>query len=429
MPEETLSWANQTTGADGQLADFTGISWTASDGGGPGSGSIMVNATLLDGTDVFAAQTTNGINGTSDNSTLNTGELVTSGNYAGNAPGWLDNSALILRNIEGDGASGTGATETVSLQLDFTTNDPSLYSDGVDSISFWINDIDTLSWDDEIEIFVYDTAGNPLAASSVSFASAGSNVTADNTGVPAVITSNGASISPDDPAGALQVIVDDPTVAVGKIVITYNNLGTSGQLVEISDLTMFTMPVPPCFTSGTYILTENGEVKIEDLVEGDLIVTAGNGLVPVRWISKRTVSATGDFAPIMITKGSLGNTRDLMVSPAHRMVVSDARVSALFSDDEVLVAAKSLIDGDRIYRKPGGMVTYFHILFDEHEVVFADGAPAESLYLGQSALTTFSEDTQAEVLALFPELNGGLPSAGALARPILNAAEAVLLSH
>ena len=425
MPVETLVWANQTTGADGQLADFSGIGWTANNGGG----SIVVNATLLDGSDVFAAQTTDGINGTNDATTINTGELVTAGNYAGNPTGSYDNSALILRNIEGDGVSGAGTTETVSLQLDFTTNDPAVYSDGVDSVSFWINDIDTSSWDDQLEITVFDTAGNALPASTVSFSNVGSNVTADNTGVPAVISSNGASITPRDPAGALQVTVDDPTVAVGRIVITYNNLGTGGQLVEISDLTMSTMPIPPCFTAGTRILTENGEVKIEDLAEGDLIVTAGNGLVPVRWIGQRTVSAKGDFAPIFITKGALGNTQDLMVSPAHRMVVSDARVSALFSEDEVLVSAKSLANGDTIYRKPGGMVTYFHILFDEHEVIFANGAPAESLYLGRSALAAFSEETQNEVLALFPELNGELPAAGTLARPVLNMAEAALLTH
>jgi len=424
MATETLVWKDLSTGSDEQLADFDGISWTADSGGGAGTGSVVVNATLLPGTDVGSNADVNPGN---DASVTNTGELVQAGNYAGG----ITDSALILRNLEGDGVSGAGDTETVSLRLDFTTNDTSTYSDGVDSLSFWLNDIDTDSWDDQIEIYAYDINGNLLPASTISFSNVGSNVVTDNSGVPAVINSAGASISPRDAEGAVQVTVDDPTVAVGRIEIVYSNLSTGGQLVELSDLTFDTMPAdPPCFAAGTMILTENGEVAVEDLAEGDLVVTAGNGLAPIRWIGKRTVSAAGSYAPICIAKGALGNTRDLLVSPAHRMMVADARASVLFSEEEVLVPAKALVDGDRIYRKTGGDVTYFHILFDAHEVIFAEGAPSESLYLGDgiASLSSFSEAAKAEVLALFPELNGKLPESGGVARPVLNMAEAQLLA-
>ena len=461
MPVETLSWANQVPAANAnttQLADFVGVSHTSNNG----AGSIVVKATLLDGVDVFAAQGTNsggteGINGTAqtfpttvapagstyaDAQVTNTGELSTGGNYNGAAA----TSALILRNLEGGSVNGffspAGPSTTVSLQLDFTTNNPATYSNGVDYVNFWISDIDkyytypgtanTSVWDDQVKITAYDTAGNPLPAGAITFppANIGSNV-AVTPGFPAVINVNPANapqiIGNSNPAGSVQVVVNG-TAPVGRVVIEYDNLGTGGQLIKISDLTMSTLPAAPaCFVKGTRILTENGEVAIEDLAEGDLVVTAGNGLVPLRWIGQRTVSASGAFAPIVISKGALGNTRDLAVSPAHRMVVSDARVSALFCEDEVLVAAKSLVDGDRIYRKTGGTVTYFHILFDEHEVVFANGAPSESMYLVESALAAFSEDTQAEVMALFPELNGMLPAAGEPARPVLNASEAALL--
>lgn len=420
MANESIVWADLATGADQQLADFNGITWTSDNGGGAGTGAIEVTATLLDGSDVFAGQGATGINGTNDASQVNTGELVTAGNYDGG----VSNSALILRNLEGDNASGAGDTETVSLQLDFATNDPGTYSNGVENLSFWLNDIDTSSWDDQIEILAYDLNGNLMPPGAITFANVGTNVSADNSTSTAVITSNGASITPTDAAGALQINVAGP---VSSIVIVYSNLDTGSQLVELSDLTFDTTTVPPCFVTGTRILTENGEVAVEDLVEGDLVVTAGNGLKPIRWIGKRTVPAAGEIAPICIAKGALGNSRDLLVSPAHRMVVSDARVSTLFSEEEVLVPAKALVDGDRIYRKPGGEVTYFHILFDQHEVIFAEGAPTESLFLGEATLSGFPAESKAEVLSLFPELNGRLPLPGEVARPVLNLAEAKLL--
>ena len=177
--------------------------------------------------------------------------------------------------------------------------------------------------------------------------------------------------------------------------------------------------------AGTRILTENGEVAVEDLKEGDLVATHGNGLLPIRWIGKRTINATGPLAPICITKGALGNSRTLMVSPAHRMMISGARASVLFSEDEVLVSAKDLVDGDMIYRAASGEVTYYHILFDQHAVVFAEGAPAESLYLSGDTLKYLDQGSRDEISALFPELLA--KGAFDVARPVLNAEQAKLL--
>ena len=432
MAIETLSWADLSIGTDQQLADFNGISWTSDSGAGAGSGSVVVKATLLPGSDVYNNAQINSniqlIGGYSytDAQVPNTGELLTVGNYAGG----IQNSALMLRNIEGDSVSGTGDTETVSLQLDFTTNDIASYHDGVDSVSFWINNIDTSVGEDQVEIYAYDINGVLLPTSAISFSNIGSNVSVNNSGVPALINSNGADIGITDAAGALQITIDDPSVAVGHVVVVYSNLSTGGQLISVSDLTVDTLPIVPfCFTTGTLILTENGEIPVEDLVEGDLIVTSGHGLRPVRWVGKRTVNATGAFAPVCIAKGALGNARDLLVSPEHRMVITDVRITLLFAEDEVLVPAKGLIDGDRIYRRVGGEITYFHILLDAHEVIFAEGAPTESLFLSEddSSLSSFTKDGVSEALALFPELNGRLPKSGDAARPILNMAEAQLL--
>lgn len=169
----------------------------------------------------------------------------------------------------------------------------------------------------------------------------------------------------------------------------------------------------PCFTSGTLILTDAGERAIEDLKVGDLVKTADNGMQPIRWIGGRTLTsheleAQPNLKPIRIKKSSLGTglpAADLTVSPQHRMLVRSCIAERMFGTQEALVAAKFLteIDGIDLVEDPDG-VTYYHILFDKHEIVVANGAESESLYTGPEALKSLSEASRKEIFALFPEL-------------------------
>lgn len=406
MATETLHWATAQTATGGQLANFEGVAHAV--------GDITVTATLIAES---AINEVSDYNASGDAGRLDVGELYTGGNYTG--PGGTSFSSL---HLEDNGHSGSGDTNTVTLAFDFTSNVAGAVN-GVENLNFWIADIDTSSWDDEIVIRAYDLDGNLLPASAITFASPGDNIWLRPNGE---IWSNQSETSANEASGAVNIQIAGP---VARIEIDYDNYLNGGQRVEISDLTYEPSDDIGCFAAGTMILTENGEVAVEALSEGDLIVTSGNGLAPIRWIGHRTVSAKGTYAPVCIAKGALGNSRDLMVSPAHRMVVADARAAVLFSEEEVLVPAKALIDGDRIYCKAGDSVTYFHILFDKHEVIFAEGAATESFFLGDglASLSGFSEDARDEVLALFPELNGKLPISGEVARPVLNMAEAQLL--
>lgn len=135
-----------------------------------------------------------------------------------------------------------------------------------------------------------------------------------------------------------------------------------------------------------------------------MVRTLDHGLQPVRWSGARTVSASGSFAPICIKKNVLGNTRDLIVSPQHRVLLHDAMAELYFNNSQVLVAAKHLINGRTIYRKPGGTVNYHHLLFDQHEVIFSEGIPTESLHPNANSLRGVSKDARNEILALFPQL-------------------------
>ena len=172
----------------------------------------------------------------------------------------------------------------------------------------------------------------------------------------------------------------------------------------------------PCFTTGVRLATSKGQRPVEKLAVGDLVLTADNGLQPVRWIGTRTLdavdlAASPSLRPIRIRKGALGDRlpkRDLLVSPQHRMMVRSAVAQALFGTDEVLVAAKHLLSLDGVeLAEDVTEVTYVHVLFDRHEVVYAEGAQSESLYTGEQALRAVGDSARAEIFALFPELAAG----------------------
>ncbi len=175
-----------------------------------------------------------------------------------------------------------------------------------------------------------------------------------------------------------------------------------------------------CFTTNTMIECENGPMAVQDIVEGDLVVTRDNGLQAVRWVGRRTVAGRGDMAPICFKAGVLGNSEDLLVSPMHRMVISGPRAEALFGEAELLAHASHLCDGDRVFKAPVAEVTYFHLLFDQHEIISAFGSWSESFAPSDAAMSTVDEKTHAELLKLFPQLGQDWQDV----LPTLSAAEA-----
>lgn len=158
-----------------------------------------------------------------------------------------------------------------------------------------------------------------------------------------------------------------------------------------------------CFTLGTMIITERGKVAIENLVVGDRVWTMDAGLQPIAWVGRATVPAKGDLAPIRIAKGAMGNARDLMVSPQHRMMLDGWRVEMHCGTDEVLAPAKALTNDGTIRRVEGGDVTYVHMAFESHQIVIAEGIPSESFFPGAEALNALDHAARDEILTLFPE--------------------------
>lgn len=184
----------------------------------------------------------------------------------------------------------------------------------------------------------------------------------------------------------------------------------------------------PCFVAGTLIATPHGDRHAESLLPGDLVMTKDEGAQPLRWIGSRCVAATGDFAPIHIRANTLGQHRDLLVSPLHRVLIKDYLAELLFGEEEVLVAARDLVNDHSITRREGGEVTYVHLLFDRHQVVFSEGLETESFLPGPQTADSFESEMVDEIYSIFPELDpetgAGFPVA---ARRTLKRYEAELL--
>ena len=235
-----------------------------------------------------------------------------------------------------------------------------------------------------------------------------------------------------------QVTVDDYTYVIieagGDLYIFLHGNGSSVLLAPDPFQAGLNNPLDPfCFVGGTMIEIPSGEAPIEHLFVGDAIVTRDNGIQTISWIGKRTMSMDINprHIPIRISANALGNglpKRDLLVSPQHRILVTDWRAELMFGASEVLVAAKHLVnDTDIRVATDLDEFEYYHILFESHQTVFSEGLPTESFHPGDMAMRSLSEDSRAEVLELFPELANDVASYGPTTHRSLKAFEAKAL--
>lgn len=216
---------------------------------------------------------------------------------------------------------------------------------------------------------------------------------------------------------------NDPNAPTGP----YAGGATSGSV--FSEGTVRYDQLIPCFTEGTRIATMSGEVAIEDIQVGDMVITRDGGLQPVRWIGSTTVPARGKHAPVVFAPGAIGNSRQLEVSPQHRILQNNTRAQLYFDETEVLLPAHTMVNSDTIYRREGGTVRYFHLLFDQHEIVLSEGVWTESFFLGDGIINGMAEAQRAEILSLFPELAEDVNTFGETARRALKPYEASLFLH
>ncbi len=134
-----------------------------------------------------------------------------------------------------------------------------------------------------------------------------------------------------------------------------------------------------CFCAGTRLLTEYGDIAVEVVQIGDLLVTIREGGPPVGrvvWTGRRQIDISRhprpeSIWPVRINAGAFAPhipMRNLRLSPGHAIYM-----------DGVLFEAAALVNGTSIVRETEAqIVTYHHVELENHDVLLAEGLPAES---------------------------------------------------
>ena len=135
-----------------------------------------------------------------------------------------------------------------------------------------------------------------------------------------------------------------------------------------------------CFLKGAQILTPEGERPIEDLCIGETVLTVSGEAKPIKWIGRMRSERDGraswddEVAPVKIARGAFDSDlphRDLYVSRSHRFLING-----------LLIPARDLINGRSITQLSSmgvDVLEYLHIELEDHDVILANGAPAETL--------------------------------------------------
>lgn len=233
-------------------------------------------------------------------------------------------------------------------------------------------------------------------------------------------------LAPDGERLALVTVWHEASLTTYALPLSPMIAGTDYTLIDVgTDFTGLRLADVICvsFAAGTLITRPGAAPEaIEMLRPGDLVLTRDHGPQPVRWIGKATLRAAGSFAPVVISAGTLGNLGDLVVSPHHRIFLYQRGTRRLGGTPEVLVQAKHLVDGDRVWRREGGFAEYYSLVFDRHEIIFAEGIPAESLMVNEETVRLLPDDLADDLRARFPGLRQSQHFASEASRAALDAA-------
>lgn len=180
---------------------------------------------------------------------------------------------------------------------------------------------------------------------------------------------------------------------------------------------------PACFRAGTHILTTRGEVAVEDMRIGDVVVTARGASRRVIWIGHRHLAVSRhktpeSVAPVCIARDAFGPARpthDLYLSPDH----------AVFADGN-LIPVRCLMNRTTIAQVPTDEVTYYHVELDRHDVLLAEGLPVES-YLDAGDRGVFANGGDA--IILYPDFAARVWEAKACAPLIVAGPALTRLQH
>ncbi|KAJ55106.1 hemolysin-type calcium-binding protein [Actibacterium mucosum KCTC 23349] len=193
-----------------------------------------------------------------------------------------------------------------------------------------------------------------------------------------------------------------------------------------------------CFAADTRIATPEGVKQVQDLSEGDMVLTKDDGPQPICWTGRRRITGARMYAmphmrPIRIRASALGEYRpegDLLVSPMHRVLLQGKSAEMLYGESEVLVSARDLLNDrsiavDYTLRE----VTYVHLMLERHQILFANGVESESFHPADTSLDVLDPDQRDLLLKLYPSVEHDPETYGGHARRFLSPSEAAVLQH
>lgn len=170
------------------------------------------------------------------------------------------------------------------------------------------------------------------------------------------------------------------------ITLTANGSNPSGYDGALAGETLVVSgDVVPCYCRGTHILTDRGEVAVENLRVGDLLITASGEKKAIKWVGHRSLDLRRHpnpqcVWPICVSAGAFGGnmpSRDLWLSPGHGIAT-----------EGVLIQIGALQNGKSVTQRRRSSVEYWHVELDQHDIILAEDVAAES-YLDNGNRTDF----------------------------------------
>lgn len=307
-------------------------------------------------------------------------------------------SATLFLNIGGGGATVNTASDTIGIG-----GSPGNAMTGFDT--FFLDDNDTfvagplaytVSFGGDPDTLVYTPQSGDVTVKNATV----SNMLLDFSGFGSTL--DATSLQNDTTTVGNNTFITIPNA--GKIEL----VGFAGA-IQAGDISFATQ----CYRAGTRIATPRGDIPIDDLAVGATVHAHFAGVAEVTWVGRRRVDCRRHPTPrkvwpVRVHAGAFGRgipRRDLWLSPDHAVFVED-----------VLIPIKRLMNGITIEQVPMDEVTYYHIALPVHDVVLAEGLPAES-YLDTGNRSNFANG--GGPIALHPDLSACLWEAMGCARLIM----------
>jgi autotransporter passenger strand-loop-strand repeat protein len=317
--------------------------------------------------------------GTASGTTLSSGgsQYV---NFGGTASGTIVDGGGYQEVDSGGTASGTAVGNNGYVYLFGTASGTTVSSGGNEYVaSGGVESGGTIAGG------TLEIASGGLVSGSVSFSGSGGELLVDSTTMPTAIISG---FAPGDKIKLANVTYNSATDSVSVLtpgVVTISAGGTTydlniaGAYVGETDFSisgdLLLTENAPCFAAGTRILTPFGEIPVENLAVGEMVITREGDDVPIKWIGRRKIDLARHphpekARPICFDKGCFGANGPyaaLTLSPDHGLYIGGN-----------LIPAKALENGLNICQLDVASVTYYHIELPDHAIIFANGVAVES---------------------------------------------------